>query len=271
MRRVALAIAYDGAAFDSYARQPGRRTVEGELLDTLRASVIVGDARQARFLSGSRTDARVSAAWNVVAFDAEADSGPILAAGMRAPSGLVLLSAVRVDGDFNPRHAARRVYRYALSSEVDFDWARARRAAHLFVGAHDFSNFSRTEPHRNPVRTIERIRFLRGTRGPALEVSAPSFAWQQVRRIVAALVRVSQGKLAPADVRGALKHPRHKVDYGLAPAEPLLLVRVDYDTLRFPPPPKAVRARLEEERRRAERSAQVYATALGASSPRTRR
>src|SRR5256886_17696983 len=68
--RVALKIAYDGAAFFGHQRQPDRRTVEGECLAALRAGKILQEPRQSFFRSASRTDRGVSAVGDVIAFDA---------------------------------------------------------------------------------------------------------------------------------------------------------------------------------------------------------
>jgi tRNA pseudouridine38-40 synthase len=67
--RVALKFAYDGKDFSGYARQPGQRTIEQELLDLLIKRKIVVDAKTSCFRTASRTDRGVSALGNVCAFD----------------------------------------------------------------------------------------------------------------------------------------------------------------------------------------------------------
>src|SRR5438093_3849826 len=67
--RIALKIAYDGTAFHGQARQPGLRTVEGEVIHALVRARLIRDAKSSSFQSASRTDAGVSALGNLVAFD----------------------------------------------------------------------------------------------------------------------------------------------------------------------------------------------------------
>src|SRR5213594_4061523 len=67
--RIAMKIAYDGTVFHGQARQPGLRTVEGEVIHALVRAPAIRDVRTARFESASRTDRGVSALGNVVAFD----------------------------------------------------------------------------------------------------------------------------------------------------------------------------------------------------------
>lgn len=269
--RVALCLAYDGTAFDSYARQPRRRTVEGELLRVLADARVVQSARQARFVSGSRTDAHVSAARNVVAFDTTVHPGRILAAGTDAPPGLFLLSATPCGPDFNPRHADHRTYAYLIPPEWQFDWRRVRPAAKSFLGRHDFSNFSRPEPHRARVRRILRIRFRPSPGASRLEVTAESFGWQQVRRMVQALRGVSEGRASASDLKRAINAPNRRVDFGIAPPENLVLFDVQYTGLRLPPLPRHVRDRLSAFRWAHERAGLLYEWTLDSNGPTTRR
>jgi tRNA pseudouridine38-40 synthase len=257
--RVALAIAYDGTRFESFARQPGRRTVEGELVSLLQGAGVFSDARAGRFRSGSRTDAGVSAAWNVVAFDTPRPAASLPALTTGAPEGLHLLAAAPVAAAFEPRHARSRTYRYLLPEA----WDRRRVAPLLRAlrGTHDFSNFRRADAEKRPVATLSSLRYRISGKSPCFEVTAPFFLWQQVRRIVAALQGVQDGRWTEAAVRRALEDPRRRVDFGLAPAENLLLLRVDYEGVTFTPPPRVVRARVAEDvtatRRRAAWAAAV--------------
>src|SRR5438105_8361871 len=110
MTLVALRIAYAGAAFDSYARTPGRRTVEGALLEALRPEGLVADTLR----TGSRTDAGVSAYENVVRAGLGRPHlrGLVPAVQRRLPDGLWLTAACAAPVGFDPRRAAWRQYRY---------------------------------------------------------------------------------------------------------------------------------------------------------------
>lgn len=268
MRRIALAIAYDGTRFEGYARQPGHRTVEGELLDVLGRGRAIGDPRQARFRSGSRTDRGVSAAANVVAFDASLPPPAVVALTQRAPEGLHLLSAVEVAPDFEPRHARRRTYRYVL--DEPWDWARVGPAARRFRGAHDFSNFRRADAGRPPAARVGSVRYRARPPGPWIEFTAPGFLWQQVRRMVGALQRVHDRRWSLQQIDDALHAPGRRVHVPAAPAENLLLVRVDYDSVTFPAAARVARARLERDASALRRRDAWLTTTLG-NGPTTRR
>lgn len=269
MARIALAIAYDGARFDSYARQPDQRTVEGELIALLEAAGVFTDAGTAKFRSGSRTDKGVSAAWNVVAFDSSAAAGAVVAAGAGAPDGLLLLAATEAPPDFDPRRARRRTYRYLL--DRPWDWTRVAPAARVFLGRHDFSNFRRADGDKPPTARVRSIRYRAREPGPWLEVEGDAFLWHQVRRMVAALERVETGEIEWQDVERALAEPGRRVDFGLAPGENLLLVRVDYDGVVFPPASGVARSRVSEELDGARRRANWATAVARGSDPRNRR
>lgn len=246
MRRVALAFAYDGARFDSFARQPGRRTVEGELVRCLRAADVIGDSRSARYVVASRTDAGVSAAGNVCALDTDVHPGSV-AARPEPPEGLWLLGARRVDDAFNPRHARFRHYRYHLRVGDDYDVSRLRDALRWFVGEHDVRRFARVERDRDPVRRVDRVGVRRRGRVAEITVRAPNFLWQQVRRMVAAADGVVRGRWPEAEVRAALERPEAPArDFGAAAAAPLLLERIEYRDVSFPRPTARARRRLGE-------------------------
>jgi tRNA pseudouridine38-40 synthase len=245
MHRVALAFSYDGTRFDSFARQPGRRTIEGELLAALKASGALEDAAAQRFATGSRTDAGVSAAMNVCAFDTRLAPRRIVARTV-TPAGLWLLAATTVPQDFNPRHARRRTYAYVLDPRIEFDARAMRQALRRFQGRHDMTNFSRPEPGRSPLRRVDRVGLRRLHGAWIVSVTGPNFAWQQVRRMVWAALGVAQGRYPLARLLEALDHPQRRIDLGTAPPEGLILRDVRY-AFSFPAPTASVRKRLQQE------------------------
>ena len=62
-----------------------------------------------------------------------------------------------------------------------------------------------------------------------IDFFAQTFLWNQIRRIVSALEKVGSDKLPKEQVIAALDNPDKKVDFGLAPAEPLILKDIVYD------------------------------------------
>jgi tRNA pseudouridine38-40 synthase len=226
--RVALKFAYDGLGCSGYARQPGQKTVEAEMLRLLSKQGVLCDARQSKFRTASRTDRGVSALGNVCAFDTELSKDEIFASLPLDSSMIFIYGAQEVEPDFYPRHAKRREYRYYLR-RAGLDVDAVLSAAGLFTGEHNFQNFARVEPLKDPVRTIDNILVDVQHDFLVLDFYAPTFLWNQIRRIVSALEKIGCGKLSVDEVSEALTHPEHRVDFQVAPPEPLILKDVVYD------------------------------------------
>jgi tRNA pseudouridine38-40 synthase len=220
---MALKFAYDGKNFHGYARQPNLTTVEGELIESLVKHGFIDDAKASLFRSASRTDKNVSALGNVVAFNTDVSNflSDIL------PS-IIVYGKKEVEPDFNPRHAKLRQYRYHLPSN-SLDTEKVISASSCFTGEHDFSNFARVEAFKNPVRTIDNIIFTLKDNLLIIDFFAKTFLWHQIRRIISALIKVGKGTLEKEQITEALDNPNKKVDFGLASAEPLILMDVIYN------------------------------------------
>ncbi|VVB59887.1 tRNA pseudouridine synthase A [uncultured archaeon] len=226
--RVALKFAYDGKNFSGYARQPGQRTIEQALLDLLIDREILGDAKTSYFRTASRTDQGVSALGNVCAFDIVCSKEKIFRQLTTETSDIFIYGAQQVEPGFYPRHAKQREYRYYLRRN-DLDVDALLSAAGLFIGEHNFQNFARVEPLKNPIRTINNIIIAEKKDFLILDFYAQTFLWNQIRRIVSALEKRGNGVLSNEQIRDALEHPDMKVDFQVAAPEPLILKDVIYD------------------------------------------
>ena len=226
--RVAVKFAYDGREFHGYARQPQLETIEGKIVKALIKHGFIGDTKESCFRSASRTDKGVSALCNVIAFNTDASKKHILQKLSNKFTDVVVYGIKDVVPDFNPRYAKLRWYRYYLNRD-DIDLERAMSTAAAFTGEHDFSNFARLEPFKDPVRNIDNIVFTEEGNFLVIDFYVQTFLWHQIRRIISAIIKIEKGKIEKKDIIGALENPDKKVDFGLAPAEPLVLKGIVYD------------------------------------------
>ena len=220
--RVALKIAYDGRTFYGHQRQPDARTVEGECLTALRSARILSDPGKAFFRSASRTDRGVSAIGNVIAFDAALRPEAVLGAFNDKARDVWAWAFAAVPDSFHPRHAEERWYRYHLLDPPATE--RLREAAKLFEGEHDFRWFT-SDPPAGPF-SLRAVDVNEAAGGTIIDVRAGSFRRGMVRRIVAAMLTHAEGEVTLEEIEDALRGTRH--DFGLAPAEPLVLMDVRY-------------------------------------------
>ncbi|HUS99798.1 MAG TPA: tRNA pseudouridine(38-40) synthase TruA [Candidatus Thermoplasmatota archaeon] len=226
--RVALKFAYAGTGFSGYARQPDQRTVEQTILDLLIKQRILDNVHTSCFRTASRTDRGVSALGNVCAFETECSKEEILHQLTTDTSDVFIYGVQSVPPGFYPRHAHRRQYRYYLRRN-DLDLNALLSAAALFTGEHNFQNFARVEPLKNPVRTIESIVISEKHGFFVIDFYAQTFLWNQIRRIISALEKRGRGKLSDEQIRTALEHPEQKVDFQIAAPTPLILKDIVYD------------------------------------------
>ncbi|NJE03106.1 tRNA pseudouridine(38-40) synthase TruA [Thermococcus sp. MV11] len=231
--KLALRVAYDGTAFYGFQRQPGVRTVEGELIRALTKLRIIENPEENDFKGASRTDRGVSAFFNVISFvpgeRGDLARPEILNHHLR---DVWVLGVAEVPDEFHPRFWAKeKTYRYYLVDE-GFDLETMLECAKLFEGTHDFSAFAKLEPGRDPVRTISSIVMTQRGGYYVVEISGESFLWEMVRRIVNALRFCGLGLLEVGEVKSMLEGIYTK-KIPPAPAEGLVLWHIDYPGIEF--------------------------------------
>jgi tRNA pseudouridine38-40 synthase len=227
---VALRMAYDGRRFDAYARDPGASTVEGHLIAALRREGYVEDS----FKTGSRTDAGVSALENVCKATLERPHlrGLVPALQRHLPMGLWVTAAARVAPEWNPRHARRRHYRYHAFPRNE-DLAAMREACAAFVGRHDMRAFARLEEGRNPERNVFGFSVDAEEGAWVFRVEGDGFLWNQVRRMVSAVLCVGRGEAAARDIVAGLRTGKAHARFRLVSANGLVLERIEFDGLEW--------------------------------------
>ena len=226
--RIALKFAYNGMEFQGYVRQPKLKTVEGEILNLLTKKDIIEEVKESKFRSASRTDKGVSALGNVIAFNTLSTKKIVFQKLKNKKEGILFYGIKNVEPDFYPRYAKLRVYSFYLKKQ-DFDIYKIIDVSSVFIGEHNFSNFARIEPGKNPIRKIENIVIAEQGNFFVIDFYAQTFLWHQIRRIISSIEKFLNKKLTKEEIENTLKNFGKKVDYGLAPAEPLILKDIIYD------------------------------------------
>jgi tRNA pseudouridine38-40 synthase len=218
--RVRIDLAYDGTEFSGWAAQPGRRTVEGVLSQTLGHVLRLPDA--ARLTVAGRTDSGVHARGQVAHADLPADAWAAHAdAALRRlsralpPDLRVRAIDVAADG-FDARFSALwRRYAYRVGDDPaladplrrrDTLWNPRRldlgamnEAASLLLGEHDFAAFCRKREGATTVRALRHLQWERDADGVAIGgIVADAFCHNMVRALVGSLLPVGEGSRPPS-------------------------------------------------------------------------
>jgi tRNA pseudouridine38-40 synthase len=232
MRRVAVKIAYLGSEFVGSQIQPDVRTVEGEVLSNL--MLLTNMSEDCIDLKcASRTDRGVNALGNVVVFNTTFDDDLVLLKALNAVTkGVFYRSVACVDGNFNPRHANERVYRYVLPV-AGIDIALAKQCAGLFTGEHDFVRFCKADG-KTTVMNMRSVNVMKKDDTLVIEFISEYFLWNMIRRIVAAISSVGRNDATLKDIERALNG--ETISFGIARPDALTLADVVYNGIEFTTP-----------------------------------
>jgi tRNA pseudouridine38-40 synthase len=245
MQRYRLLLEYDGGPFQGWQKQAGAPTIQGELEAAL--ARITGQPVDA--VCSGRTDAGVHAEGQVVHLDLPRPMlptrlAPALNAQLR-PHPIAVLNVVEASRDFHARYdALRRSYVYRLLDRrapptllrgrvwhlpLSLDGERMHAAGQLLLGKHDMTSFRASECQaKSPIRTLDLLHVRREGPVLAVRVAARSFLHHQVRNIVGTLVKVGLGERPITWLREVLEARDRSAAGQTAPADGLVLERVDY-------------------------------------------
>jgi tRNA pseudouridine38-40 synthase len=263
--RIRLDLAYDGAGFTGWAKQPGLRTVQGELEAAL-ATIFRTVGPQPTLTVAGRTDVGVHATGQVAHLDlddAQVADLDRARRGDRAPRGLWALvrrlnGIAGAAGDvqvqratvappgFDARFAAvwrRYEYRvadaaalrdprrrgYELWHPTALDGEAMAEAARSLLGLHDFASFCRPREGATTIRTLQEFSWSRDADGVLIaHVRADAFCHSMVRALVGACLAAGAGRLATGRVVILRDAASRTNEFAVAPAKGLTLVDVGY-------------------------------------------
>ena len=233
MSRRAFRLAYDGAPFRGFQRQPDVPTVEDALFDVLRALGVLDDAapRPSGYAASGRTDAGVSARAQTVAFDCPDWLEPS-ALNAELPDAVWAWASADVPSDFHARHDARyREYVYYLHAP-EGDVSLAREAARGLSGERDFRNL--TSDRTGTVRDLE-LALAADGEFLVLTARAGGFPRGLVRRVASLVGSVATGDVPPTRIERVCSADPLPGSLGVpaAPPGPLVLVDVGYEGVTF--------------------------------------
>jgi tRNA pseudouridine38-40 synthase len=277
--RLRLDIAYDGSGFRGWAKQPGLRTVQGELEGAL--GKILGSP--AALVVAGRTDAGVHASGQVAHVDLDdrqqarglarrandqRDAVGRLADKLRGVLGpyadVDVRAVTRAPEGFDARFSAVwRRYEYRLADDVSgydvfernrttmvrgtHDIDRMNDAASRLIGLHDFAAYCKPREEATTIRTLLEYDWRRTADGTLIaHLRADAFCHSMVRALVGACAAVGTGRLEPEDVVTLREAGERTSAFPVLVARGLTLAEVGY------PADDLLASRAEQTRARRE-------------------
>jgi tRNA pseudouridine38-40 synthase len=259
-RNIKLTIQYDGSKYSGWQKQPGRKTIEAELVSAIETLVCCDNVE----LNGSsRTDAGVSALGQVanVRLDTPIPTERLAKAISRyLPPEIVVTEAVDVPDEFDAISDTKsKMYRYSIYTGktrpvmhinqcwhrpfggAPFDGAQGKQgrpgkldveamkqAAQKFIGEKDFKSFATAcDKRSSSVRTIFRCDVTQEDRWIYIDVEADGFLYNMVRNIVGTLVEIGRGRWMPEKIEEILEARSRNAAGPIAPAQGLCLMWIE--------------------------------------------
>jgi tRNA pseudouridine38-40 synthase len=234
---------YDGTGFRGWARQPGQRTVQGELESAL-ATVL---REPAELIVAGRTDTGVHAEGQVASFITTGEMPVNLAQRLNGlgPRDIAVTSAMPAEDGFDARRdAVSRTYRYrilarrssnpfeeerALWWPHEMDYQALEACATALAGKHDFTAFTPTQTdHVHFNRNILHASWSRDDEIVNFHITADAFMRNMVRILVGTQLEVASGRRTLKSFEQLLRGAPRPAAGETAPPHGLYLESVSY-------------------------------------------
>ncbi len=228
---------YDGRSYHGSQYQPGLRTVDGALVDALKAQSYIpaGEPHNDYFKISGRTDKGVSARGAVYYVNANRQVHPDRLNDWFKRHGhdIAVWALARLQGEMNPRKASARVYKHVLVLPGHpLDAANVREGLNALTGYHDFTGFAKGQiaTGTRTERTIDEARLDVDGDVHVFTFRSQGFLWGQVRKMVAFIVKYHDNPSLPSLIDAVYAS---KQQPNMEPADPhgLILWEVVHDNV----------------------------------------
>lgn len=239
-----MTVSYDGKDFAGWQVQPGQRTVQGSIQESLSKLI-----RHPVTIHGSgRTDSGVHALGQVFHFKAFTTipiERIVKALNTWLPKDIVITEAVLAEPEFHARYDVHeKTYQYKiLNTQIrspllhNYAWHVSEplnvnamsEAVSLMVGTHDFAGFAASgSSQKTTVRSLSRAAVWKEHDEILMEFTADGFLYHMVRNFAGTLFEVGMGRRAPSWVAEILAARDRSLAGITAPPQGLYLMKVKY-------------------------------------------
>jgi len=251
--RFRVDLAYDGTDFAGWAKQPGLRTVEGDVVKMFE-KVFGKSKTDFDMRVAGRTDSGVHAKHQVCHLDipqkrlSRVGRDPLNALRLNTliSEDLIILDFNQITADFDARFSAlgRRyrytiidpkfkkdpmLVRYALTHKRVLDVELMNQAAKELIGLKDFAAFCKPRLGASTIRNLTRFEVSRHLDGLiTVDIHADAFCHNMIRSLVGSLIAVADGRLNVRDLAYLQKTGSRANKFKTIDARGLSLESIDY-------------------------------------------
>lgn len=242
MRYLAV-VSYDGTNYQGWQIQSAAPSIQATIQEKM-ARIL---DRPVTIYASGRTDAGAHALGQTFHFDGDIKDLPRFRYSLNAllPPDIHVIDIQEVSEDLHARYSAKsktylyrigtgetdvfqRLYRHDLKRPLDL--ALMKEAARLFLGEHDFRDFTSKEDDENGfVRTILLASLTKVEDEIRITLRGNGFMRYQVRMMVGALIEVGLGRMKIADLASLIDPKKRSIISYKAPAKGLTLLKVHYE------------------------------------------
>lgn len=245
LRNIALKLSYVGTNYHGWQIQENALTVQ----ETFQNALYKILKERVDIKGCSRTDTGVHANTYVVNFHTNSHmrcENFIFALNRHLPGDICVWDCTEKDESFHARYSCKgKEYIYKIwNNKIKNPFFDGRAlhywyplkiklmndAAKNFIGKHDFTAFATLDSRKqeNMERTIEYFEVEKDGDFVNFIVKADGFLYNMVRIMVGTLLRVSQGKIKPDDIREIINSKNRSLAGPTAPPHGLYLNRIFY-------------------------------------------
>ncbi len=232
-RRFAFRLFYLGRNYYGINFQPSPEipTIMKVIYEALQKCEYISSPKENMVQFAGRTDKGVNSLANTVAFTTNQLEFRESLLNDALPGDMCAWATAEVPPEFNPRSwAISREYRYFLpryGENESLNVDAMREALPLFIGKHDYKNFTKPDSGKSTLSSIDEITLIPTDLYYEFIFIAKAFLWMQVRKITRVLRDLGAGNL---DVALILKwlDPQEKTAIEPMYPEDLLLWNVKY-------------------------------------------
>lgn len=241
--RYFIKFSYDGSSFNGFQKQPNKKTIQGEIEQTLQKI----NQKEVNIHASGRTDKGVHALEQCAHFDLDKKINKYNLQkylNNNLDGEIYIKTLEEITNNFHARYnVKRKIYSYYINTGTysptnrnyiyqlckNLNINRIKKATKYLIGKHDFRSFCTDEKNKeNCIRTIKSIKVKQTKDIVKITFEADGFLRKMIRNIIAILIEIGLEQQKPIYIKEVLENKSRKGNLKCIPGCGLYLEKVIY-------------------------------------------